>query len=260
MAIRNSNEELFIQLLGTGTLLSNENHSCASTLLRYKSVNILVDIGPGTFEKLKLVKVMPEDLNYIFVTHFHPDHISDLVPFLLYYYLKSPDNSEEELQISGPPGLKNFILKMRHAYGDWLDPYKRTFKIRELVQPTYKFPEFQLSWEKVVHNTESIGFRFVFDEKVIVFSGDSEYCPALVNLCRNSTLAFLECSFPDQNPMSGHLTPSSVAKIAKQAKVKEVMLTHLYPETFKVEPVQQIKKEFKGTVEIGHDLQIIYLK
>jgi ribonuclease BN (tRNA processing enzyme) len=260
MKQNNSNAELFIQLLGTGTIFSDENHSCASTLLRYRFANILVDIGPGTFDKLKQAEVAPEDLNYIFVTHFHPDHISDLVPLLLYYYLKAPDKSKEEIQVWGPPGLNNFILKMREAFGDWLNPDKRIFKIRELVQPTYKFPEFQLSWEKVVHNEESIGLRFTFDEKVIAFSGDSEYCHALVNLCRNATLAFLECSFPDRNPKSGHLTPGGVAKIARQAKVQKVVLTHLYPETFKVDPVRQIKKEFDGTVGIGKDLQIISLK
>ena len=109
-------------------------------------------------------------------------------------------------------------------------------------------------------NTPLIGLRFTFNKKVIAFSGDSEYCQALVNLCRNATLAFLECSFPDQNPKSGHLTPGGVAKIAKQAKVQKVVLTHLYPETFKVDPVRKIKKEFDGTVEIGKDLQIISLK
>ena len=164
MKQNNSNAELFIQLLGTGTIFSDENHSCASTLLRYKSANILVDIGPGTFDKLKKAKVAPEDLNYIFVTHFHPDHISDLVPLLLYYYLRAPDKSEEKIQVWGPPGLIKFIHKMREAFGDWLDPDKRIFKIQELVQLRYNFPEFQLSWEKVVHNEESIGLRFTFSQ------------------------------------------------------------------------------------------------
>jgi ribonuclease BN (tRNA processing enzyme) len=251
------NHRLFIQLLGTGTILSNVNHSCSSTLIRYKSTSILIDIGPGTLDKLKQAKISPEQLNYIFITHFHPDHVSDLVPLLLYYYLKPPEESKEEIQIWGPPGLQDFLQKMESAYGDWLDQERRTYKIRELVQPAYEFPDFQLSWEKVVHTSESGGYRFVFDQKTICFSGDSEYCPALVKLCRNATLAILECSYPDGKAISGHLAPGQVSRIASEAEVEKVILTHLYPETFQVEPVRLIKENFKGGVEIGKDLQII---
>jgi ribonuclease BN (tRNA processing enzyme) len=249
--------KLFIQLLGTGTILSNVNHSCSSTLIQYQSTNLLIDIGPGTYDKLKQTKISPEQLNYIFITHFHPDHISDLVPVLLYYYLKAPEESKEKIQIWGPPGLQDFLQKMESAYGDWLNPERRIFKIRELIQPTCEFPEFQLFWEKVVHTSESVGYRFVFDQKIICFSGDSEYCPALIKLCRNATLAIVECSFPDSNAISGHLTSGQVSRIANEAEVERVILTHLYPETFGVEPVRLIKEKFKGEVEIGQDLQII---
>jgi ribonuclease BN (tRNA processing enzyme) len=251
------NHKLFIQLLGTGTILSNVNHSCSSTLIQYKSTNILIDVGPGTFDKLKQAKISPEQLNYILITHFHPDHISDLVPFLLYYYLKAPEESKEEIQIWGPPGLQDFLQKMSNAYGDWLDPEKRTLKIRELAQPAYEFPDFRLSWEKVVHTSESVGYRFIFDQKTICFSGDSEYCPALVKLCRNATLAILECSYPDSYAIKGHLTPTQVSRIANEAEAERVILTHLYPEAFQADPVRLIKEKFKGEVEIGKDLQII---
>lgn len=247
---------LEVQLLGTGTIFSDVHRSCTSTLLKNNSVSILIDAGPGTLERLKQAQFSPLDLEYIFITHFHPDHISDLVPILLYRFLRSVELATTPMQIWGPTGLRKFMQNMKMAYGDWLDEKMDYFLIHELSHPYKKFPGFQCHWKKVIHSPESTAYRFEFEDKIVSFSGDSGYCQNLVDICRDADLAILECSFPDDQRKEEHLSPSLVRKVAIEANIKRVVITHLYPEMFKIKPLPLIKKGFKGLVEIGKDLQI----
>ena len=54
--------------------------------------------------------------------------------------------------------------------------------------------------------------------KSIVYSGDTDYCPELIELADNCDLLILECSFPDDMKVEGHLTPSEAGKIAAETK------------------------------------------
>lgn len=67
-----------IYILGSG---SKGN----STLVKVGNKNILIDVGfsfKSLTEKLKEVNVYPKDIDYLFITHDHSDHISGLKVFL----------------------------------------------------------------------------------------------------------------------------------------------------------------------------------
>ena len=56
-----------------------------STLIKTDELNILIDAGMNMKylkEKLEEVKLQPKDINYIFLTHTHKDHIGALSTFL----------------------------------------------------------------------------------------------------------------------------------------------------------------------------------
>ncbi len=59
-----------------------------STLIETNKYKILVDIGKNRkyiVDKLKEINVNPEDINYIFISHLHDDHISALKTFIKKY-------------------------------------------------------------------------------------------------------------------------------------------------------------------------------
>jgi ribonuclease BN (tRNA processing enzyme) len=248
-------KSITVHLLGTGSILSLGNRACSAFLIQFKDRNILVDAGPGTLIRLKQVKITPELLNYIFITHFHPDHVADLIPII--FYLANLQNKPDRnaLSIWGPPGFLNLIKEIAAAYGKWLKDFTTILNLNEFSQNYLDLDECDVIWRKVNHSPESIGYRFKLGSKIVAIPGDTSYCSGLLELCQNADLAILECSFPDEVSAGNHLSPSLVGQIAQKTKIKKLVLTHLYPETFATRPVDIIRGHFKGAVEIGEDLK-----
>ncbi len=247
---------LRLTFLGTGSILPDPGRSCSSFLIETAKEKILVDAGPGTLRRLEEAGVTPSELTYIFVTHFHPDHISDLVPIL--FALRNTHDLPEGtlLRVWGPRGFIHFMHGMEIAYGKWLHSQDGLFKFYELKRRLLDFPGFRLIWGKVIHKNESVGFRFEIDGKIICYSGDSGYCVELTRLCREADLAILECSFPDELAVEGHLSPSLAGKIASTAKAKKLVLTHFYPGTTDSNLLEVAQKFFSGPVELAEDLKV----
>jgi len=65
----------------------------------------------------------------------------------------------------------------------------------------------------------------------IVYTGDTRPSKALIKLARNADLLIHDCTFDDElgerAKEDGHSTPKEAAKIAKQAKAKRLILTHV---------------------------------
>ncbi len=247
-------DSIRITFLGTGSILPQPNRYCASLLIETSKEKILVDAGPGTLHRLHEVGIAPQDLTYLFFTHFHPDHISDLVPIL--FALRNTRDLPETtmLRIWGPRGFINFLHGLEIAYGKWMHSNSEYFKYYELKRRLLDFPGFRLIWGKVIHKNESVGFRFEINGKVISISGDSGYCQELIRLSREADVAILECSFPDERAVEGHLSPSLAAKIAQEAGAKQLVLTHFYPGTVNDHTLKVAQKYFQGPVSLAKDL------
>jgi len=245
-----------VRLLGSGTILTGGGQACSSTLIETSREKILVDCGPGSLLQLKKSGIQPEQIDFVFLTHFHPDHVADLIPFI-FFLANSRIQEKGSVQIWGPAGLKSLMDGFRQIYGNWLDSPQ--VAINELSESVLQFPAFSVKWLKVLHNAESVGYRFNLKQKIISFSGDSGYCPELIDLCRQADLAVLECSYPDEKETPGHLTPGKVGQIGLQAEIKHLIITHLYPEVQQLDPEVLIKKVYQGIVEVGMDFDQFYL-
>ena len=251
--------QLRIQFLGTGSILPQPGRSCSSVLIETRKEKILVDAGPGTLHRLRDVGIAPHRVSYIFLTHFHPDHISDLIP-IIFAVKNTPSLPRDAyLRVWGPRGLINFLHNMEMAYGKWLHATDERMQYYELRRKLLDFPGFRVIWQKVIHKHESVGYRFEINHKVIAISGDSGYCPELAQLCRDADLAILECSYPDELAVEGHLSPSLAAKIASDAHAKKLILTHFYPGTAQSDLIEVAQKYFDGPIELAEDLKIYNL-
>ncbi len=250
-------QSIILHFLGTGTILSKSDESCSSVLMETPHEKILVDCGPGTLQQLRRRRIQPSDITQIFVTHFHPDHISDLIP-LLFTIVNWPEIPKKIVQVRGPAGFDHFMEGMFHSYGFWLQ--NGHFQFSQLDTSPVKFENFKVVWCKVLHNSESIGYRFQFNETSVSFSGDSGYCPELITLAENADLAVMECSTPDEKFLENHLTPSQVGEIAGLANPKKLAITHLYPETLVCSPLDTIRKFFKGESFLARDVDKLYLR
>jgi ribonuclease BN (tRNA processing enzyme) len=247
-----------ITIIGSGTCVPRLDRSACAVLVETGRSKILLDLGPGTIRRLLEYGVTIFELSHILVSHFHPDHTSELVPLL--FATKYPDANarKRKLEVIGGSGLKSFYQGLQAVYGQWIELPREQLAIQELeisIEDSLKFDDFQVTARPVNHRPESLAYRIQVRGGIsMVYSGDTDECDALAELADGTDLLICESAMPDQNKVCGHLTPSLAGAIASRAKAKRLVLTHLYPPCDAVDIVKQAHNTYKGPVVVAEDL------
>ncbi len=250
-------QEMKITILGSGTCVpSLERHPC-SVLVKSGACNILIDAGPGTMGQLLSAGVQINDVDMILLSHFHLDHSAEIAPFI--FATKYPGfTRQKKLRLIGGPGLKTLFSQLNAAYNNNLDMPQQMFELIELDKTgTMDFqPEkIQLTYTHVDHKPESLAYRLTDQAGFsMVYSGDTDYSDALIDLSASTDILICESALPDGQKVPGHLTPALAGKIATEAKVKKLVLTHFYPECDQADMKQQGQKAFQGPIILAEDL------
>ncbi|MBU1088671.1 ribonuclease Z [Patescibacteria group bacterium] len=250
-----------LNILGTGTFFANIDRTASAFLLELENKKILIDCGPGTLVRLSQIKIKPEDLDYVFITHFHPDHTSDLFPLFMNYCLSdllAPGSINKFPKFFGPEGIDKFLLDYSKnsellAYDGWTK-----IEVVDYYSPM-NLDKFTVKPFKVVHNpfglsARAYALRFEINSKTIVFSGDSGDCQGIRDACQNADLFICDASFPKNKTSSTHMNTHEIGDISQEGHVKKIILTHFYPQFDHVDLVAQVKEKFSGEVIKGQDL------
>jgi ribonuclease BN (tRNA processing enzyme) len=246
-----------ITILGSGTCVPRRDRSSSAILVETGQARILMDLGRGTIDRLLTCGVTIFDLTHICLSHFHPDHTSELVPLI--FATKYPDRKarKHRLRLIGGPGLISFYQGLQAAYGRWVVLPEEQLEIREIDSPETTplvFKDFSMTARSVNHGPESLAYRVQAGGISMVYSGDTDVCDALVELASETDLFVCEASMPDGHKVPGHLTPSLAGSMASKAKARRLVLTHLYPPCDEVDIVKQARSTYKGPVVIAEDL------
>ena len=242
-----------INIMGSGTGVPSKKRSPSGFLLRIGRKNLLFDLGAGTMQRLSKIGVSYNDIDYIFLSHLHPDHSLDLVSFL--FASRNPlAPRRKKIELIGPVGLEAFYGKIIKLYGGTILPKSYKVVIKELDDAFLKYRTWSVTAKRMIHTENSIGFRVKTPSgKIITYSGDTDYSSDVVKLGKNADLLILECSFPDPIKTKGHLTPSFAGRIAKECGAKKLLLTHLYPICDKFPITKQCRRFFKGEIVVAED-------
>jgi ribonuclease BN (tRNA processing enzyme) len=244
--------EVFV--LGSGVGVPNVKRGYPGLFVKSEKDAILIDPGPGSVRQLLRLGFSYNDLDSIILTHFHPDHCLDFISFL--FACKYPlAPREKHLNVIGAHGLENFYKGVLEVFGNAITPEEFELSLKEVKEDIVSGDGTELTIKPVEHSENSIGLRYRDSRgKILCYSGDTDYCDNMMKLAQKSDLLILECSFPDEGKVKGHLTPSYAGRIAEEAGVKSLLLTHLYPVCDNFDIVSQCKKEFGGEVRIASDL------
>ncbi len=247
-----------ITIMGSGTCVPRLDRSSCAVLVETGRTKILMDLGPGTIRRLLEHGVTIFDLTHILLSHFHPDHSSELVPLLFATKYPNGNARKQRLDVIGGSGLKSFYQGLQAAYGQWIVLPQEQLAIQEMAisgPETLEFKDLCVTAQPVNHSPESLAYRIQVKGGIsIVYSGDTDECEALAELADGTDLLICESAMPDQNKVRGHLTPSLAGAIASRAKAKRLVLTHLYPPCDAVDIVKQAHSTYKGPVLIAEDL------
>lgn len=253
-----------LTVLGSGTFFVSQSETASSFLLETSGKKILVDCGPGTLYRLSQLGLKPEDIDYLFLTHFHPDHSSDLFPFFMNIRLNdllTPGSVSRFPQFFGPPGLDQFLLDYSNLTE--LKSYEGWGKIKvNHYQASHQLDNFLVKPYQVLHKpfnfqARAYALRFESEGKIVTFSGDSALCQGIKDAAQNADIFVCDASFPKGTLGSSsgvvHMDTLEIGAIARDAKVKKVYLTHFYPQYKNIDLISQVKEIYSGQIENCHD-------
>jgi ribonuclease BN (tRNA processing enzyme) len=252
-----------VTILGSGTCVPSLERSSCAVLVEIGRSKVLIDSGAGTMRRLLESGVTIFDLSHIFYSHFHPDHSAELVPLL--FATKYPENRRlTPLTICAGAGFVKFFNGLKKVYGHWIEPDAGMLSILELdtggPEDAVRFDDFTVTSLPVDHNPESLAYRILdLGGRSVVYTGDSDVCDNLVAIARDADLFICEASLPDALKVDGHLTPSLAGRVATQANVGRLVLTHFYPECDHADVAKECRKTYSGPLVLARDLMNLKL-
>ena len=247
-----------LTILGSGTCVPSLKRAAPGYYLSLFDKHILIDCGSGSLLQLEKADKSYQSIDTVFITHTHPDHISDLIPLIQALFFTPDFTRSKKLLVVGPQGLKRYY----HACIPSLMKVPDTFPIEIIeIEDRLTFKNFSVFATKTLHSENSIAYRFEAGGKSLVITGDCDYDQHLISFSQKTNLLIADCSFPDSLKTRGHLTSQEAGLIAKKARVQKLILSHIYPSVYPDEDrVKECRNVYDGKIILAADLMEIEIR
>ncbi len=269
-----------LTLLGTGCPSVDTARYGPSALVRAgEAARVLVDCGSGVTQRLLEAGCAGRDIDALLLTHLHSDHIVDLFQLVISSWHQARDRPQ---RIFGPPGTKRYVEGLMSVWKPELEqriahemrPSTMALEI-EVVEfgdgEILRLGELVVRAVEVRHQPVKHAYGFIFDDgrSKLAVSGDTTYCPALIDAARGADLLLHEVFIHrEMKPVAGYRTNETISnvasyhtlsdvvgKVASEAAAKCLVLTHFAPPRFDKEALlAEVCRDFTGPVVIGEDL------
>jgi ribonuclease BN (tRNA processing enzyme) len=189
---------------------------------------LLLDCGATTLIALKRLGIDPASIGYVALTHLHGDHFGGL-PWLILDGQFA--NRTKRLEILGPGGTEErFTQAFNVLYPGSLDaerPFETNVTEYAAGTPQELGPA-RITAYPVRHTpgTNPHGLRVEYADRVIGFSGDTEWADTLPDIARGAHLFVCECNFFDTKA-PGHLNYRTLMERREQLECERIVITHM---------------------------------
>ncbi len=255
-----------LTVLGCWAPFPRAGGACSGYLLQDGGANILLDIGHGTFGRL-LHFVHYADVRAAIITHLHPDHYADL--HCLRHATRSAFREKLRIQrvklfLPADPqpaffeltaGAEAFfdIIPIESLPEEEVPPGLRA-RCAEVGQVKIFFLPVKHSLPAYAVGVEGSGY--------LVYSGDAAPGEELTAFAEKAGIFLCEASGLDKDAevfRDVHMTARQAGELAARAKVKELIITHFFPEYDLGELYAQAQEGYGGAVEVAREGNTYFL-
>ena len=258
-------------------------------LVRSGGVVLQFDAGRATAMRLARLGVSPVDLDAVFLTHHHSDHVSGLDDLVMSRWIMDRLDEAPPLPVLAPEGpAADFVERM-------LDPWEADLQARSDhtergTRPGVEVRAFEVSdspagvWSAegvkviagpVCHEpvTPAVGYRVETPDGVVAISGDTRVCPEVATLADGASVLVYEAMRFDlirARPrylhfvLDYHADTVLIGAQAQEIRVPTLVLTHLIPEPVTKEDRRGFAEDvrqggYTGEVVVASDLTTVAL-
>jgi ribonuclease BN (tRNA processing enzyme) len=249
-----------------------DGQASSSYLVSTGSTRLLLDCGPGAATALSSL-AHPGELDGIIISHLHADHCYDLLTVgktLLSGRLRDPEHFptlRDAARVEWPP-VPLYVPKGGRGRLDILATVfpvpsfpmlDRSFDLAFVVHEyepadTFTLGDCEISMHKLNHSLLNCGTRIESAEGSLSFTGDTAYTPDLVPLARDVDLFLSEATLEEPDvTVHGHLCAAEAGRVAADAEVSELVLTHFITadDTWLKARKADAERAFRGPVHLA---------
>lgn len=283
-ASNNDCNDIRLQVLGSGGPEINDGLASASYLIWINhKATIMLDAGGGSSANFERTKANFNDIKAILLTHLHVDHSAALPVYIKAAYFT---HRQKDLMVFGPdsggsfPSTENFITALfsddsNSAYAYLSDNYRQQNSTEFLIKSHTVSPDNKI-WRhifsedlniaaiNVIHGpVPALAWRINYKTCSITFSGDMNGSSGnLERLAKKTNLLVANNAIPNntaKNAQFLHMIPATIGKIAQQAQVKKLLMSHFMLRTIKLkqQSIDAVKKYYSGETLLAKDLMNI---
>lgn len=260
---------LHISLCGAGGPMPSTNRSGPCVAVMAGEQLFIIDAGTNGARNLGRMGFNQGDIEALFLTHFHSDHIDGLGEMAMLRWVAG--NRSSPLPVYGPEGVADVVAGFNQAYAK--DAAHRTdhhgtaavppsgtgmsavsFALPEADESLTVYANDNLKIEMISADhfpiTPAVAYKFTYKDRSLLISGDTVKSPAiekhsagvdlLVHEALSTKLVLLlaESAARADNPLREkifndihdyHTTPVEAAEIARDADVGHLVYYHVVP-------------------------------
>jgi ribonuclease BN (tRNA processing enzyme) len=252
-----TSEIVKLVVLGSGTSIPHADRAAAGYWLETESGRALLDISADAPHRMAREKLDWVNLEAIWISHFHLDHIGGLAPFL-FGTRAAPQIQQrvQSLRIYGPVGFIKILQTIDQSNGYRLLSQPFPVELNE-VKPGSEFellPGLTAATFSTAHTRESLAIRLKDKSgTVLVYTSDTGYSEELGEFAKGAGVLLMECSFYKNKPVNTHLELTEAIQLARKCRPQKLVLSHLYFEWDGIDLASEAQKLWPGETIAAFD-------
>lgn len=217
-----------LTFIGCGDAFSSGGRLHTCFYLQGAEEPMIVDCGATSLAGLKRERIDPASIGSVALSHLHGDHFAGLAWIIIEGRLGERD---KPLVIGGPPTTSERLRRASEALYPGSGEAATPFEIDHVEFAEGRRSELGPSTVtpfEVIHSSGAPAYalRVEYGDKVIAYSGDTEWTDNLIDAAHGADLFICECNFFDQRA-PGHLDYRTIIEKRSHFECKRLVLTHM---------------------------------